>query len=268
MQNNLDTLEERRFTPNPESLKKMIALKNHLKVIQKEFPQVVGIGFFGSRTLGRERQQPENPSDLDTTVFYDGSKFLLKDKDKAEISLSTGLKFQNGQVIVAKDAMAAKHKIDAERAEFMRSIRSKISTQMADLALPIDVIETEDSLPHNSSGKDKTVIIIDISQKATDKDINDFIATIAYAPETIDDTRWRLVSRFFLSAGAGLYKNRKYILDKLKDTPQGDLYFQKIMHYLEMIERTRKTEKRDPLPAFQNLPKNIEEARTYFNPSS
>lgn len=65
------SLRQRRLTIHPDSLESMKTVRSAYASIEDDFPVVQGIGFFGSRILGRERQT----SDLDLILFCDYESF-------------------------------------------------------------------------------------------------------------------------------------------------------------------------------------------------
>jgi Polymerase beta, Nucleotidyltransferase len=70
-------LEEKRFIINSESRAVLKNLRESFNKIQQKNPHLSGLGFFGSRTKGAEREN----SDYDLIVFYDSSKNLLLGAD-------------------------------------------------------------------------------------------------------------------------------------------------------------------------------------------
>src|SRR5258708_9940117 len=75
------SIESHRFVVNKESLFYMKEVRKVLGELQDIVPQVQGIGFFGSRTLGRERIG----SDLDCIIYTDGLLSLGTRKKLIEI---------------------------------------------------------------------------------------------------------------------------------------------------------------------------------------
>jgi len=73
-----------------------------------------------------------------------------------------------------------------------------------------------------------------------------------------------LYYRFFLAVGDEVYANRKYILDKLAQMPNGDKYFQILMRSLAWFERGKKDPSDNTPTSFKELPQTIKEARSYF----
>lgn len=64
-----------RFTIDKESTDIFNWLREDLKQVQKQYPFIKGLGFFGSRTLGRNHAK----SDIDLCVFYDTSEPSIDD---------------------------------------------------------------------------------------------------------------------------------------------------------------------------------------------
>src|SRR5215469_1536883 len=65
----------RRFAIDAENLELFLLLKATLPDVQKQFPFIKGVGFFGSRTKGKTRStDSEMPSDIDICLFSDSSE--------------------------------------------------------------------------------------------------------------------------------------------------------------------------------------------------
>jgi hypothetical protein len=70
MEKNFHTpLEKQRFHVSPESRAHIRALEAGLKAVQSEYPEFKALTFFGSRILGKERDD----SDIDAVLFCDVS---------------------------------------------------------------------------------------------------------------------------------------------------------------------------------------------------
>jgi predicted nucleotidyltransferase len=80
--------EQYRFPVTPESMQIMQKAKLAISELTNSHPYLSGIGFFGSRTKGREK--PE--SDLDVIIFYDSSKIdASRNKDEELLEIKNNL---------------------------------------------------------------------------------------------------------------------------------------------------------------------------------
>lgn len=189
--------------------------------LKEKIPELSGMSFFGSRTLGKEK--PE--SDLDCVLFISNKQSEINTSQKLEIAGTVGKELnlynEDRNPLVIYDIMG----------------------------------------------------VVDISPKATDDDIMhfrniekeqkrvgvNFTGANSFMPP---EYATRLLTRFFLGIGEGLYENRKYILEKLAGQEDGELLWQKIIEYLSLFERGMG--KRTPLTPYEHYPKTIAEARQYF----
>lgn len=97
---------------------------------------------------------------------------------------------------------------------------------------------------------------IDISQEATDDLLKHYIDDPNFRGDT--EQKQKMLSRFMLGIGDGLYRNRKYILDRLENIPRGEDIFNMIMWNLQDFERRK--EEGD----YNRYPTSISDAREYF----
>lgn len=63
-------LEKRRFVISPESVEMLKKTREAFSRLKQNYLFLSGLGFFGSRTKGRERED----SDIDVVIFYDSSR--------------------------------------------------------------------------------------------------------------------------------------------------------------------------------------------------
>ncbi len=215
-----DPLEQKRFVVTPSSMEAMKKIRKTLPELQKQFPYIIGVSFFGSRTKGKESSR----SDIDVRLFYDGSKLGFDDYE--------------------------------EKAYGFPDARSALS---AAAAIPLD---------HHDWA-------YDISDEATKEDLKYFILyTDGLTRDGVleehrldmllkNPVTQRLFSRFFLAFGDGVYRNRQYVLDQLKQTPNGESYFQMLMESMALFERSNGPS-RYQTPKFEGYPKTITEAEKYF----
>lgn len=222
-------LHEVRFAPSRESLVAMRHLKQSLPELQKDFPELKGFGFFGSRVLGTE--DPAK-SDLDTAVFYN-SDDLPEGQTAPTVPLSTLKNPKTSRLQTLGTAI--KKKLAADHLENSTLVAIDISPEItrAFLAAFIEALD-EGELEHRpiplANRNDRTA------------------AFVAY-----------LFSRFYLATGEEVYRNRKLILDYFERLPKGDHYFKALMNHLAYGERFRFPETGRP-----PLPQTIAEAREYF----
>lgn len=221
-----ERLKRHRFVIKPESMEGFKSLRSTFQEMQQQYPYLSGLGFFGSRTKGAEKKR----SDYDTIAFYDSSKMT------------------SGTMIV-KDWMQIVNKLDRSLGR-----RTHIDQKM------------KPKLLDGSIGALK----IDISETATNEDLAKFKESAdPYIHRDIDDILGKvdgihadhIMSRFHLSVGDDVYANRKYILDQLSTSQNGDKYFQILMRLLGEVERLFGS---SSTPNFDRLPQTIDEARRYF----
>lgn len=90
-------LEQKRFIVKPESLGIMKRVRDSIPTLQKDYPYLRGVGFYGSRTTGMENRDGKI-SDMDMCLFFDDTDYqgipvyndLMSTKD--EIMKITGVK--------------------------------------------------------------------------------------------------------------------------------------------------------------------------------
>lgn len=254
-------LQDRRFKISETSLDLMKSLRDNLTDVQKAIPQVKGLGFFGSRTLELE----ESTSDLDMVVFYDGSAFPVEIYEDPVDLLEAGLEVKDGQVIFNKQLVEQRRHmgmlITHARSKFEGQIQSNY---VKFLESRLDLQEVE-----QLRSQRKSIAIVDISQEATDAVLSIFIDEILrpfFDHDRPSENTIKLLSRFFLCVGDEVYRNRKYILDKLEKHERGEGCFKGLMAYLRAFERTRDVseKKRKVKITYAHYPQSIAEAREYF----
>lgn len=219
----LDTF---RFAPSVESLRYMQELKAELPAIQKDFPEVKGLGFFGSRTLGTDKPG----SDLDTMVFYNSAD-IPEDAQVPRSPMSTLKRPKTDRFKMLDDLMHTMLK--KNNLEHSSLIAIDIEPRITQ-AYIIALLEAVDN--H------------EIEEKPTTQQLDKSTAYMAY-----------LNSRFHLATGAQVYKSRKQVLDFLQKKPDGEKYFQVMMNHLAYTERAKHSQTGLP-----KLPQTIAQAREYF----
>lgn len=274
MQPRTERIGEVRFAPTQESLTLMKELKKFFLELQEKMPDVRGLSFFGSRVIGRERGMA---SDLDTVVFCDTSRYKMLRLDEEDLlkfiyehldksAFERFWLFLKGQTPLQRVEQEQKQSL-----RMLDDLRRLFIQQMKELGLPI---------VDNETPAGNTILLRDLSQKVTDKTLQDFAHEIFSLQRehriNFDDPEafvridhfsrsgFDLCSRFFLAVGSDVYKNRQYILDTLEKTPRGREVFKAIMCFLQRLERTRSVPGKPPLTPYPHYPKTIEEARRYF----
>lgn len=231
------THEPHRITPTKESLGYMKFFRDKLPSIQQEIPQVKGLGFFGSRVVGKERKSLSHKSDLDIVVFYDGSEFEVDD------SPFITEKFRNAR---------------RGRLDLLFNIEKVATNLMRELRLPLN---------RDAIGQNATIQTIDISSIETDRALEMFVnyadantnrRSQEITPERMNiiGNTFPLISRFLLGIGENLYKNRAYVLNKLEAMENGEYYFRGMMNCLKGIQEVKHQQGK--------LPQTISEAYSYF----
>lgn len=179
MAENNAVLEQNRFVMNPDTKDGIRRLDSTFLNLKQQFPYLSGLGFFGSRTKGVEKTE----SDYDVCIFYDSSKM--------DPQLGTRSQWNN--------------------------IIEELETNLGNR------LDTKVDKPGDG-------LRIDISKEATDNQLEiflesaePFVNSITYDATLVENTgnpsTQNLYFRFFLTIGEEVYKNRKYILERLKSIP-------------------------------------------------
>lgn len=255
-------LETHRFRIHENSLGLMKGLRTSLNELNQEFKIIKGLSYFGSRTKGLEYDyDPHMPdvlgSDIDICVFYDGAVFGDNPQKEEEL-LAASLVFDHTTGNLSIDPRKAQHQRELTRArrqfevDLQGKFKERITTHMDEKILQ----------------EGNSIFIVDISQAATRRSLNEFYESVRLNDDkfSFTDENLKLLSRFFLGVGDGLYENRRFILEELEKRPDGDRLFPILMQRLGEFERTRDTlEKKVKEPVlFTKYPKSIEEARHFF----
>lgn len=221
-------LETHRFRPKPEDRVVLDKARNAFEAVQVKYPQIKGLAFYGSRTKGLSGRF----SDLDVYIFYDGSE-LKNPYDEG---------FHPNNLEPEKMKKWYEYDQTVGKKAVLDNTRKMIQ----------DAIED----PNNEYPGHPGIHAFnaDISQEATD----DLIRQLVEEPTDVYDPHQRIVSRFYLGIGDGLYQGRKYILDRLESVPKGEDIFKLLMEVLQNVERKAGQEH------FKGYPQSIAEARKYF----
>lgn len=250
-----------RFRISEQSMVLVKTLRNELPGLHKEFKITEGMSFFGSRTKGFEKEFDQNKpdqlgSDLDLCVFYDGSVFGKEIRAGEPPPVET-LVLDPATKDIKIDHRQAQHMADLTRArhQFEAQLQNRVKGRVN--FLKDNKIDQEG----------KSVFIVDISEDATKRALGEFYESVKINDGQFSDENLKLLSRFFLGVGKGLYKNRKYIFDELKKREDGDKLLNILMQRLGSFERTRDDNPNKPnayqIP-FESYPKTIEEAEDFF----
>lgn len=219
----LDTF---RFAPSAESLRYMQELKAELPTIQKDFPEVKGLGFFGSRTLGTDRPD----SDLDTFIFYNSADIPKK-------------------AAQPRSPMSVLKRPKTDRFEILRDALQK---QLAKNNLAHSSLIAIDIEPGTTQAYTTALIEAVANHEIDESPVNN-------RPDRSTAYMAYLMSRFSLATGHEVYQSRKQVLDYLAKLPDGEKYFQVLMNHLAYAERAK-----HPQTGLPPLPRTIAEAREYF----
>jgi hypothetical protein len=242
---NMKKLQEKRLPVSPESIILLKGVKKQFKEIQKEMPEINGMAFFGSRTVGIEKEH----SDLDCVLFYDGSKYWFNTEPKYKYNPETRENLPTGEF----------WRKNADECAMYSKIKSVFYT-------------------HYFSGKNSNITyqianILDISKDGIDEKMSKFIHLInnegirfkaISQMGHLNSAAWEMIAPFLFGIGDGLYKARKYILDILEKREDGEKIWHKMVTFISHVERDNKTKKRGPLPPFKEYPKTIAESRAFF----
>ncbi len=256
------TLPEHRYLPTDESLRIMQEVKRFLPEAEQKFPELYGVSFFGSRTIGREKPT----SDLDMMVFYDGSELdateeRLHDEEK-KLSRDRTKWLEHSEKI---DELRA---FERDTAAYLKKAHDLFAEKLAALGIPIDE-------HHKEMGK--AVFVLDVSPGALENVYTGLQAFISlgtnYGKKELTISGNDLVVRSIfrpmgilcLSAGPRIKEMRRNLFAKFENDPKGEFYFQGLMKYLEFFERSSATPKRGPLPTFKHYPRTLAEGREYFS---
>jgi len=219
-------IETKRFKPTPESLSLMKDMRRMLVEAQQKNPSIRGLGFYGSRTLGVEKET----SDIDVIIFRDSDI-----EERIHANTNTDIK-------KIKKIFPVQSRIDShfEGPEFVPVPLTKIVFNL-DIAKDKldDYLQSFLRLVDNLTDHFKKPIN-DISMLNTDK------------------LNWL----FFLSIGDPVYRAREYVFDKLSELQNGNKYFKVMMQLLSYREREIIDKRK--LPVYANYPSTVEEARNYF----
>ncbi len=222
--NNQNVRPDHHFGISPESMELLKDARAQFIKLKEKIPELGGITFFGSRTLGTEK--PE--SDIDCVLF-------------AELNESPEKKYDH--------LFELKGKAQEELNLYQKNTNSLVPYSIMDI---IDI---------SKEGTDEDIKDFQHLVNEQKRGRLGFTKGSTTQPPPSASS---LITRFFLGIGEGLYENRKYILEKLAQEKDGDMLWQKIIEYLSYFERTGKTAKRPGLPAYENYPQTLAEAEKFF----
>lgn len=257
--------------PTQESLAVMRSIKKFLPEMEARFPEIYGVTFFGSRTLGREKET----SDLDMMVFYDGSKWetkiaeLEKAIDDAYVSpLEQGAFASMDPLIAGKLARETLDSFVRQRDAYLDSIHDLFVQKVEEMNIPVDPLQKM---------QNRAVSVIDASPQRLERLFKNFKLHVKHVVNSVGEdfvphsaeltssVIFRQLGLLCLSCGSHIQEVRSNLFALYKGDPEGEFYFRMLMKYLEYFERRAKTPKRNPLPTFKHYPKTLTEAKVYFS---
>lgn len=230
-------LERRRNYIQPESMQRLKAVRSQLPEIQRQYPYVRGVGFFGSRTRGLEK--PE--SDLDLFYYVNETPDSLQD-DLAAIT-------QHLQSVTDSVQIEAKRR----RGYFKLDLRKEnLDGKFDELVSTVDVIASSQNIPVG-----ELQLITPQSELETDEEFNE---------RQKNTPRLPLSDLFLLAIGDDVYKARQYVFDKFKTIPDGNDYLNVLMQHRFGSERelTQYKNKDITVPSYTDYPKTVEQAEQFF----
>jgi predicted nucleotidyltransferase len=226
-----DALELHRFIITPESREMLNGIREQLPRIQEESPWVEGVGFFGSRTRGQENES----SDLDVIVFYNSdfdSTNVVHERDVESLTDSVG-------------ATVNLHPFEDDHVKNVPFRYDISSTNLRN-----DIVKLEEAI---QIVKDDGNDILSLTPRQVLDRAEDHGSDLG-----------NLDYLFMLAVGDDVYKARKFVLDQLAQTPDGDTAIAFISNILNYKERDRARKKRPDTPDYDNYPTTIEAARKYY----
>lgn len=228
MKESINLLKDYRFNISENSLELMKKERAYLQEQQKKIPELAGLTFFGSRTLGREKES----SDLDMNVFYDSSD-CWKEQDGE-------LKPDQDKIAILENRISKVFDVDSIEEEY----KEHAGTSLYDIspgAIKRDLKRFQNLLKDQESGVRKE-----------------------FTPDFKPTEAWNIMSLFLLGVGDRLYKARNEILNTLEKLPDGEFIWGKIVDYVSAVERDGTTKKREALESYNMYPRTISKARDYF----
>ncbi len=261
-------LEKHRFSPNENSLRIMKEVKRLLPEIEDRFHEIYGVTFFGSRTIGTDKET----SDLDMMVFYDGS-----DWERTEDRLNIELEEAENRALTDRDDHTLLDRVDAkveEQREHYLSRNLFITDVHNRFVNTLEAFGVKFNEDHKR--EKKGVFVLDASPQKLTELFAQFKSSIDFytrngsqelKPHSSDIKReafFRFMGILCLSTGSRIQEMRAQFFHIFEKDPKGDFYFQALIQYLEFFERTATTPKRQPLPTFKGYPRTLKEGRQYF----
>ena len=243
-------LETHRFSISPDSLRFMEEVARHFQELQKKYPELRAMSFFGSRIRGQERKEKVEGvvedsrfgkyytkipvSDLDASIFFDESR-VPPQKSLEEGELVRSAQFSTDFWLLQEE------------------VRKKTG-------LPISL---------NVDGG------LDVSPAGMKEKLSDFKNTAKRytlsipieLPRDFERVKPLLkLSAFFCLAIGDINQHRKFILDDFGKDPDGEFYWETLMVVLSEFERPQgeRLGKTAPVPSYDKYPKTLAEGRKYF----
>ncbi len=242
----------------------MCSLRDDLIKARKEIPEIQGLSFFGSRTRGQERTDPDRPSDLDMFVFYDGSNYI-QETTHPRTMLRAGA---GGKMVIDGSAAARVQANRLEHEAVRERILSYYTEKFHQIGAPIDRVASDEGAEDLQS---KTIGLINIAPQQIQEAICVFesevmsqVAAGRRSSESTTNATWRLVALFSLAVGNAILRARKQVLDAWKISARGELYFRSLMQSLAYIERLSAAKRGRVMVEYQRYPQTIEEGERIF----
>ncbi len=120
--------------------------------------------------------------------------------------------------------------------------------------------EAQKIIKESVSGADVNLVSVDLSHSSTNRELKDFVDDVNQDSESLKKpgSHLPLLSRFSLSVGKEVYRNREYILGVFEKLPNANEYLRWLMFQLRLWERGHQQS------LYRGYPRTIEEAKKYF----
>lgn len=225
-------LQDQRFHLSEESIEQMRVMRGILQEIQKDFPEVKAMSFFGSRIIGRENKD----SDLDAVLFLDDREFIQRRENEIGSNVSI-----------------------EELTHWNNDIEEKIKEM-------ISVGWSKYYYNKNKPEADYHVHPAPISNEAV-QDLFDVFKNSYLEELDAGMPGWMLylVTPFCLGVG-DIVSVRQKILALIEQDKNADELYQKFLAFLQKLERTKESPKHpaNSAPPYRHFPQNIQDAKIYF----
>jgi hypothetical protein len=266
---------EKRFTIQSEAFaqNRVEALREAIKELQLEYPEIISATFFGS--LSKGKSTPE--SDIDAVLYIDAD--IVAEKERAEgksgedvidvvtdaTPLSNGLKTQllSLNVYLRPDLYKKYNKLTQDKIleldpglthEQVEHIRSLPMSEKSLVKLLDNLIDSKNL----SLNFDRKILEIHKGDMNKEELLKTAVVVGGEPDKLILTPTLLLGSMFHMDVGGGIRKYRKILLDKLSEAgPAGEEIWRDIIKYTERWEQ--KVEYTD-LPTTVRYPRRLAEA--------